>query len=243
MDRLIYTAVSGANRSLVQQRIHANNLANANTQGFRADLERATATAVAGAGYASRYLVSSENGGINMAAGTLQETGRELDIAVQGAGLIAVSDGRRERYTRNGHIDIDDMGNLSISGKPLLGEDGPIQLPPFSQLAIGNDGTITVIPEDGNVAAAQDVARIKLVSLPDAQLRKNNDGWLVGPRATAAHSEQVQIVSEHLEASNVSTVNEMVQTLALSRQFEAQIKMMKAADTLAQSGNRLLRAS
>ncbi|MRS19720.1 flagellar hook-basal body complex protein [Enterobacteriaceae bacterium RIT692] len=243
MDRLIYTAVSGANRSLSQQMIHANNLANANTEGFRADLERATTQAVAGAGYNSRHQVRSVNGGINMAHAALQETGRELDIGIKGDGLIAVREGRRELYTRNGHIDIDDAGNLSIAGKPLLGEEGPIQLPPFSQVAIGDDGTITIIPEDGNVAAAIDVDRIKLVDIPAGQLRKNNDGWLMATRLTAPRSENVGLASQHLEASNVSAVNEMVQTMSLSRQFEAQIKMMKAAETLAQAGNRLLRGS
>lgn len=243
MDRLIYTAVSGANRSLTQQMIHANNLANANTEGFRADLERASTQAITGGGYGSRHQVRSENGGINMAHGALQETGRELDVGIKGDGLIAVREGRRELYTRNGHIDIDDMGNLSIGGKPLLGDDGPIQLPPFSQVAIGDDGTITVIPEDGNVAAAMDVARIKLVDIPAAQLRKNNDGWLSANRLVAPRSEAVQLAHEHLETSNVSAVNEMVQTVSLSRQFEAQIKMMKAAETLVQAGNRLIRGS
>lgn len=243
MDRLIYTAVSGANRSLTQQMIHANNLANANTEGFRADLERASTQAITGGGYDSRHQVRSENGGINMAHGALQETGRELDVGIKGDGLIAVREGRRELYTRNGHIDIDDMGNLSIGGKPLLGDDGPIQLPPFFQVAIGDDGTITVIPEDGNVAAAMDVARIKLVDIPAAQLRKNNDGWLSANRLVAPRSEAVQLAHEHLETSNVSAVNEMVQTVSLSRQFEAQIKMMKAAETLVQAGNRLIRGS
>ncbi len=243
MDRLIYTAVSGANRSLTQQMIHANNLANANTEGFRADLERATSQAIEGAGYDSRHQVRSENGGINMAHGALQETGRELDIGIKGDGLIAVREGRREQYTRNGHIDIDDDGNLSIMGKPLLGENGPIQLPPFSQVAIGDDGTITIIPEDGNVAAAQDVDRIKLVDIPANQLSKDNDGWLTATRRAAPRSEEVELASEHLEASNVSAVNEMVQTISLSRQFEAQIKMMKAAESLAQAGNRLIRGS
>jgi len=243
MDRLIYTAVSGANRSLTQQMIHANNLANANTEGFRADLERATTQAVAGGGYDSRHQVRSENGGINMAHGALQETGRELDIGIRGDGLIAVREGRRELYTRNGHIDIDDMGNLSIGGKALLGDDGPIQLPPFSQVAIGDDGTITVIPEDGNVAAAMDVARIKLVDIPANQLSKDDNGWLTATRRAAPRSENVQVANEHLETSNVSAVNEMVQTVSLSRQFEAQIKMMKAAETLVQAGNRLIRGS
>ncbi|MFS2221037.1 flagellar basal body rod protein FlgF [Pantoea sp. B65] len=243
MDRLIYTAVSGASRSLTQQMIHSNNLANANTEGFRADLERASTRRVQGYGYDSRFQVSSQNGGINMAPGALRETGRELDFAIKGDGLVALQDGRREAYTRSGHIDIDDEGNLSVSGLPLLGENGPIQLPPFSQVAIGDDGTITVIPENGDIAAAADVDRIKLVAIPAEQLSKNNDGLLVSNRATTPRSESVMVASEHLETSNVSAITEMVQTVSLSRQFEAQIKMMKAAESLAQAGNRLIRGS
>lgn len=243
MDRLIYTAVSGANRSLNQQMIHANNLANANTEGFRADLERANSQQVAGYGYNSRYQVNSANGGINMANGALKETGRELDIGIRGDGLIALREGRREVYTRNGHIDIDEMGNLSVNGRPLMGEAGPIQLPPFSEVAIGNDGTISVIPENGDLEAAMDVDRIKLVDVPAGRLRKNDDGLLVSTRRTEPRSESVQVAGEHLETSNVSAINEMVATVSLSRQFEAQIKMMKAAETLAQAGNRLIRGS
>lgn len=243
MDRLIYTAVSGANRSLNQQMIHANNLANANTEGFRADLERANSQPVQGYGYNSRYQVNSQNGGINMASAALQETGRELDIGIKGDGLIALRAGQREVYTRNGHIEIDDSGNLTVNGQPVMGETGPIQLAPFSEVAIGDDGTITVIPENGDLEAAVDVDRIKLVDVPANRLRKNNDGLLVSTRRAEPRSEDVQIASEHLETSNVSAINEMVATVSLSRQFEAQIKMMKAAETLAQAGNRLIRGS
>ncbi|MGV3345495.1 flagellar basal body rod protein FlgF [Enterobacteriaceae bacterium LUAb1] len=243
MDKLIYTAVSGATRNLTQQTITANNLANANTEGFRADLEQANSQAAKGYGYDTRWQVTSSNGGINMAPGVTHETGRELDIAIQGNGLIALENGMGEAYTRNGHIDLDDIGNLTINGQPLLGDGGPIQLPPFSQVSVGNDGTITVIPEDGNIAAAFDIDRIKLVDIPPDELTKNSDGLLVSHATVNPRSEDVTVRSEHLESSNVSAINELVQSVSLSRQFEAQIKMMKAAETLAQAGNRLIRGS
>ncbi|QKJ85634.1 Flagellar basal-body rod protein FlgF [Paramixta manurensis] len=243
MDRLIYTAVSGATRSLTQQTIHANNLANAATDGFRADLERAGSQQVAGYGYDSRYMAGSENGGVDMTAGTLTETGRSLDIGIKGDGLIALRDGRREVYTRNGHLDVDPEGNLTVNGLPVLGEAGPITLPPFSSVSVGEDGTLTVIPDNGDFMALQDVDRIKLVNVPANRLSKNNDGFLVSNRRAEPRSEAVSVVGKHLETSNVSAMNEMVSTLSLSRQFEAQIKMMKVADTLAQAGNRLIRGS
>lgn len=243
MDKLIYTAVSGANRSLSQQTIHANNLANANTEGFRADLEQAQSQQANGYGYDARWQVMSVNGGVNLAHGVARETGRELDVAVQGDGLLALEDGAREVYTRNGHIEMDDEGFLSVGGLPLLGEAGQIQLPPFSQVTIGNDGTITIIPEDGDIAAAQDVDRIKLVDIPAGELTKNPAGMMITNAATNPRSEDVSVAPEHLETSNVSAITEMVQTVSLSRQFEAQIKMMKAAESLAQAGNRLIRGS
>lgn len=149
MDKLLYTAVSGANRSLSQQQIHANNLANTNTQGFRADLEKATATQVMGSGYNSRVAVLSQNAGVDMTPASLQETGRDLDIAVKNQGLIAVLSGGREVYTRNGQMEVSADGDLTINGLPVLGDGGPIVLPPYSALSIADDGTIAIIPQAG----------------------------------------------------------------------------------------------
>ncbi|MBX9475878.1 flagellar basal-body rod protein FlgF [Yersinia enterocolitica] len=243
MDKLLYTAVSGANRSLTQQQIHANNLANVNTQGFRADLERATATQVPGGGYSSRVAVLSQNAGVDMATGSLQETGRELDIAIKDRGLIAVLSGGREVYTRNGQMDIGPDGDLTINGLPVLGDGGPIVLPPYSSVSVADDGTIAIIPQDGGIKIPAEVDRIKLVDIPANQLSKNNRGLLVNLRGAAARDENVQLVSKHLESSNISAISEMTASISLSRQFEAQIKMMKVAEELAQSGNRIIRGS
>lgn len=243
MDKLLYTAVSGANRSLTQQQIHANNLANVNTQGFRADLERATATQVPGGGYNSRVAVLSQNAGVDMTAGSLQETGRDLDIALKDRGLIAVLSGGREVYTRNGQMDIGPDGDLTINGLPVLGDGGPIVLPPYSAVSVADDGTIAIIPQDGGIKIPAEVDRIKLVDIPANQLSKNNRGLLVNSRGAAARDENVQLVSKHLESSNISAISEMTASISLSRQFEAQIKMMKVAEELAQSGNRIIRGS
>lgn len=243
MDRLIFTAVSGANRSLSQQQIHANNLANVNTQGFRNDLERAMSQQVKGEGYASRFLVQPMESGIDMTPGALQSTGRDLDVAIKDGGLIALSHNNREVYTRSGQINVGPDGDLTINGLAVEGDNGPIVLPPFSHIAIAQDGVITIIPGDGDIAAPIDVDRIKLVDVSAEQLRKDNLGFLITDNANNPRSEEVVIVSGHLEASNVSAINEMVASIALNRQFEAQIKMMKAADDLATAGNRLLRGS
>ncbi|MFO6492817.1 flagellar basal-body rod protein FlgF [Hafnia alvei] len=243
MDHLIYTAVSGANRSLSQQQIHSNNLANVNTSGFRGDLESALSQQVTGSGYDSRYLVQEQNSGVDMTPGAVRDTGRELDIAIKGNGLIAVGNGNREVYTRNGQMDVSSDGDLTINGRPVIGETGPVVLPPFSDLSIGDDGTITIVPQDGDVNAAMDVDRIKLVDIPADQLSKDADGLLISATRNNPRSDAVEITAGHLESSNISAISEMVSSIALNRQFEAQIKMMKAAEDLATAGNRLIRGS
>lgn len=241
MDHLIYTAMSGASRSLEQQQIRANNLSNVNTSGFRSDLDRASALAVQGSGYDSRYVVQSANGGIDMTPGALETTGRDLDVGIRGNGLIALQEGTREIYTRNGHISVGPDGDLTISGKPVIGEGGPIVLPPFSQVSIAGDGTISIVPQDGDLNALMDVDRIKLVDLPATALNKDNAGFLLSGNAAEPRSEAIALVSKHLEGSNVSAIGEMISSMSLNRSFEAQIKMMKVAEDLAQAGNRLMR--
>ncbi|MGF6102231.1 flagellar basal body rod protein FlgF [Enterobacter sp. A4] len=243
MDRLLFTAVSGASRSLTQQEIHANNLANVNTQGFRSDLDNALTQQINGEGYASRYLVKPTQGGVDMTPGAMRETGRDLDIAVKGDGLIALRSGTREVYTRNGQIDINADGELSVNGLPLEGDNGPIVLPPYSSVSIAEDGVITIMPEDGDIAAPMDIDRVKLVNIPASELSKNEAGFLVTRAAFNPRDEEVTVAAGHLESANVSAISEMVSSIALNRQFEAQIKMMKAAEDLANAGNRLIRGT
>lgn len=243
MDRLIFTAVSGASRSLTQQQVHANNLANVNTQGFRSDLDKAISQQVAGGGYGSRWLTESLPGGVNMAPGEMRATGRDLDVAVRGSGLITLRSGAREVYTRNGQIEVGADGALTIGGLPVEGDNGPIVLPPFASVAIGSDGIITIVPDTGDVAEPMDVDRLKLVDISAAQLSKTAEGLLVTDVAVNPRDEEVTVASGHLETANVSAIGEMVASIALNRQFEAQIKMMKAAEDLASAGNRLLRSS
>lgn len=243
MDRLLFTAVSGATRSLNQQQIHANNLANVNTQGFRSDLDNAVAQQISGEGYASRYLAHAMPGDVNMSPGAVRETGRDLDIAIKGEGLIALRSGNREVYTRNGQINVNADGELSVNGLPLEGDNGPIVLPPFASLTISEDGVIAIMPEDADIAMPLDVDRIKLVNIPAEALSKNDAGFLITSATENPRDEEVTVAARHLESSNVSAISEMVSSIALGRQFEAQIKMMKAAEDLANAGNRLIRVS
>ncbi|WP_435954673.1 flagellar basal body rod protein FlgF [Dryocola sp. BD626] len=245
MDHLIYTAMSGATHSLMQQQISANNLANVNTSGFRAEMEMSQSNDIGGSGFSSRVLTQETKSGVNDSTAAAEKTGRPLDVALEGQGYIAVQDADgSEVYTRNGNIQQDDQGQLTIDGRPVLGDNGPIVLPPNSIASFGSDGTLSVTPDDGDVTATMDVDRLKLVNIPVQNLAKNAQGMMItADGQPAAVDENIKVSGGFLEGSNVSAVSEMLASISLNRQFEAQIKMMKAAEQLSDSGNRLLQGS
>lgn len=245
MDHLLFTAMSGASHALQGQQISANNLANANTAGFRADLELSQSLPVKGNGFTTRVMSQEIKGGVSSATADAQQTGRPLDVAIQGDGYIAVlDDDGQEVYTRNGNIQQNDLGELTIDGHPVLGDGGPIVLPPNAIASFGSDGTLSITPDDGDVTATMDIDRLKLVTIARNNLSKNERGMLITRDGQPAQpDENIKISGGCLEGSNVSAVSEMMASISLNRQFEAQIKMMKAAEELNESGNRLLRGS
>jgi len=241
MDKFIFTAVSGAQRTLQAQQVRANNLANADTPGFRANIELASSQALTGYGYDDVHLSRTEADAISTRNGTVRDTGRALDVAVNGNGYLAVEWNEGEAYTRAGAIDIDANGALSVAGRPLLGEGGPIVLPPHTAVDIAKDGTISIMPEGGTIT--QIIDRLRLVSAEGGQLAKNEAGLIV-PRdgEPLAADPNVTVRGRALEGSNVSAVEEMVAVMSLNRSFEMQMKMFKASDSMNESGNRLLGA-
>ena len=242
MDKLLYTAMSGAQHALMAQGIRANNLANANTQGFRADYELAAARTLSGDGFHTRVLAQSQQAGSDFSPAPLQDTGRELDVAIQGEGFIALQSGEQEGYTRAGNILVSPEGELTINGHVVMGADGPLLLPEFSALSIGSDGTISLTPPGGG--AQVEGGRIKLVRPDEGELQKGRDGlfYAIEPGALAV-DEEVQLKQGYLEGANVNVVEEMVQNMTLSRQFELQVRAMKTADDQARAGARLIRGS
>ncbi|MGF1698129.1 flagellar basal body rod protein FlgF [Vibrio lamellibrachiae] len=243
MDRMIYTAASGAGRVFTAQQVAANNLANINTHGFRADMERAEAFAVKGAAYDTRALVKAETSGTRFDTAALQQTDRPLDLALRTEGFFAVQmeDGD-EAYTRAGNVERSQDGDLTINGLPLIGNDGQqINVPLYTSIEFGDNGTINIVPE-GEILAIE-VGQVKLVNPETADLRKLENGLFRGqdPFAPALEGE-VAMVSGFLEQSNVVAVEEMVSSMNLSRNFEMQLKMMQTAEKIAEAGNRLLRA-
>jgi flagellar basal-body rod protein FlgF len=240
MDALIYTAMSGAERALRGQQVHANNLANMDTAGFRANMELSTAVQLPGYGYDDRHMSTMQANAINGRQGTLKATGRELDIAISGDGYFAVQGPTGEAYTRAGAITLDADGTMTVNGMQLLGEGGPITLPPYRKIEIGQDGTVSILGQ-GTTAEMQVIDRLKLVKAESSELTKNEAGLIVARDGQPLQMDTtVQVRTGHLEGSNVSAIEEMVATMSLNRTFEVQMKMFKASDSMNEAGNRLI---
>ena len=247
MDKMLWIGMSGAKENMNAVALRANNLANANTTGFKADLQQARSMQAYGEGLPTRVFSMTESPGQNFASGALQTTGRNLDVAVQGQGWIAVQDENgNERYTRNGSLEIGPDGMLKNDrGQPVVGDGGPIFIPmPIDNLTIGANGNISIRPQGAPADAMELVDRIKLVNPPNGNIKKTNDGLFElkdGQQAIA--DGNVKLTIGALEGSNVNAVEEMTQMIALQRQYEMNVKMMKTADENAQRAESLMRIS
>jgi flagellar basal-body rod protein FlgF len=241
MDRMIYLAMSGAKQVALAQATNSHNLANASTPGFRADLDALTSLPVHGPTHASRVYASDERAGVDLDPGVVSATGRDLDVAINGAGFIAVQapDGT-EAYTRAGDLRVSAAGLLSTgAGHAVMGNGGPVAIPPFERIQIGADGTISIVPLGQGSGSLAVIDRIKLVNPPRAGIDKRPDG-LLGTAAAADADAAVRLESGALEGSNVNTVDALVNMIELARQFEMNVKTMQAASENEAATNRLL---
>ena len=243
MDRLIYTAMTGASQAFIRQAGVANNLANASTTGFRAMEHRFRAVPVQGSGAPTRAFVADASVANVFDQGPMMATGRPLDVAVHGAGWIAVEapDGT-EAYTRAGNFQVNVNGQLQTAGGlNVLSDGGPIGIPPDNSITIAPDGTVSVVPLYGSPNNTNDVGRIKLVNPPEDQLVRGNDGlFRLKSGQPADADENVRLATEALEGSNVNPVDAMVNLISLARQFEMQIKMLQTADANANKAGQIL---
>jgi len=248
MDRALFLAMSGAKQNMQALQVRANNLANVSTTGFRADLEQARSMQAYGEGLPTRVFSMTERPGQSFSQGSVITTGRDLDVTVQGDGWISVLDpAGQEGLTRNGNLRIDQNGMLMNSqGHLVLGESGsPITLPvPLSKVEIGNDGTISVVPQGAPANAMEAVDRIKLVKPDNRSLYKDSIGLFRSqdPNATYTAAADVQLLTGALEGSNVNAVGEMTSLIDLQRQFEMQVKMMSTAEDMDKASDSLLRS-
>lgn len=227
MSELFLTIMHGARQVMKAQAVNANNLANASTDGFQAELAHVQAV---GRDY---ELV----GAVDFSPGMIRATGRSLDVSVNGTGWLAVqAEDGTEGYSRRGDLKVDSFGLLTNgSGQPVIGNSGPIALPPFTSVDIAADGTISIQPVGQGPNAMAVIDRIKLVD-PDPQtMLRGGDGIMRlqkinGEDQIAPPDASVQLQTSSLESSNVNAVGEMLKMIDLSRQFEAQIKLVQSAD-------------
>ncbi|MDD5404654.1 MAG: flagellar basal-body rod protein FlgF [Sulfuricella sp.] len=232
MDRLIYIAMTGAKHTLWQQASVAHNLANVTTTGYRAETNAFRALPVVGEGAKTRAFVVDSTTGADFSPGVIQHTGRDLDMAVQGKGWIAVqaADGS-EAYTRDGSFQINANGVLQTrTGQNVLGDTGPISIPPDNDITVARDGTISAIPTGQTLTSVAVVGRIKLVNPPEADLVKGQDGLFRLKSGQPAPADAgVMLASGSLESSNVNMVEAMVNMIALGRSFEMQTRLVTSA--------------
>jgi flagellar basal-body rod protein FlgF len=246
MDKLLYIAMSGAKENLNSLAVRSNNLANANTLGFKADFEEARAMQAYGDGLPSRVFSMAERPGQNFQQGSLQTTGRELDVAVQGDGWLTVQDkDGKEAYTRNGSLQVSPLGVLQTStGLNVLDTTGqPITLPmPLEKIQITEDGTINARLQGAEPAAVENLQQLKLVNPVNKEMTKGEDGLFRRVDGkTEAVSANVRLASGALENSNVNVVEELTNLIKLQRQFDTQIKMMSTAEKNDESQNQLMK--
>jgi len=246
MDRLIWTAVSGMNASMARERMIANNMANAQTPGFRAEVMAATPTTLEGPSLEVRALSSAAVYGAQMDPGALVETGRALDVAVNGEALIAVqaSDGS-EAYTRRGDLSVSPAGVITNGdGAPVLGESGPISVPPGSDVSIAPDGAVLVRSKTDPSAPPQQVERIKLASWRGSRIEKGLDGlFRVYGGGALPQDPDAKLIAGSLEQSNVRPSEVLVQMVEAQRLFEMRTKLVATAKELDEHGASLLRMS
>lgn len=247
MDRLIYTAMTGASQTLSRQAAVAHNLANVSSTGYRAEEHRLRAVQVNSnaqpKGLPTRAFAVDASTHTDFTPGPMMHTGRQLDIAVQGKGWIALQmpDGS-EAYTRDGNFELNVNGIVQTrNGIPVQGDGGPIAVPPDVKLSVGVDGTISALPESGAQNTVSVIGRFKLVSPPDADLVRGEDGlFRLRDGGAAPAEERVKVAAGSLEGSNVNPAEQMVSMISLARQFEMQMKMLSTADANDKAATQIL---
>lgn len=242
MDRLIYTAMTGLKHIMEQQATTANNLANSTTTGFRQQIDSFRAVPVLGAGLPTRAFVVDATTGANFNSGNVYNTGHELDVAIRDRGWFAIqrADGT-EAYTRQGNFKLNENGVLQTQdGLTVVGDGGPITIPPESKVAIANDGTVSAVATNVVPLITNLIGRLKLVNPNEGDLVRGADGLFeTKNRAPVESDATVTVASGALESSNVNVVEEMVNMITLARSFDLQTKLLQNAENNATKASQI----
>ncbi len=229
MDRLIYTSLTAMRGSMSRQTAIANNLANAQTPGFRADMANAQSLWLDGSGLDARAMSSEEVLGADMRAGTVTQTGRDLDIAMQGDALLVVQakDGE-EAYTRRGDLQVAPSGLLTTGdGNPVQGTQGPVTIPPADAITIDQEGRVWIVPQGGDAENPQEVDRLRLATPAGSEIAKGLDGlFRVKGGGILPDDPEARLLTRSIEGSNVTATSALVEMIEASRSWDTQLKMI-----------------
>ncbi len=244
MDRLVYTALSGMQASMNKQRVIANNMANTQTLGFRAEMLDQRPVTIKGDSLEVRAMQKAELRGADMRAGEQMETGQPLDLAIDGTALMAVqaSDGG-EAYTRRGDLSLTPTGLLVTGeGHPVMGDTGPITVPIGMNPSIAPDGTVSVADPALPDQPPQEVGRIKLAGWEGSPLLKGLDGlFRVEGGGILPTDEAARVTTGVLEQSNVKPTEVLVEMIDAQRLFAMRSKLISTANEVDESGSQLMR--
>ena len=235
MNKLLDLAAFGARETSYAQAVNSHNLANASTPGFRKDL----------ALYSGPRITSGLKIEADLSVGQVQTTGNPLDVAINGEGYFVIQDDTGGlAYSRRGDFRVDQTGTLTDgAGNQVLGQGGPINIPPYSEIMVGGDGVISLRPIGAEANALAEVGRLQLVKPePGQELRKTPDGLLRSANALF-ESPDVKVVSGALESSNVNVIDSLVTMIDLARRFETQVKLMRSAEENRDSLNQIMKLS
>lgn len=242
MNPILFTASKGAERVMYAQEVRANNLANANTIGFKSIMEVSSPMKLTGAGFESSITTRTNSSTNDFATGNNMRTERDLDLMVNGRGFFTLTNEanpEKEVYTRSGQFTVTAEGDLKLGSYHVMGEDGPIQVPEFQKIEISDEGIVNVIPAGGG--AQIQVGQLKLVNPDTKAMTLDSSGHFVSTSGVnLAADPMVSVQSGFLESSNVSATEELISIMALTRQYEMQVKMMAAGNEIAEIGNRII---
>lgn len=228
-QQAIYLAMTGLNATMDRMTAATNNLANASTTAFKAQQPVFQARPLYGQGLADRVDVTTSEVGADFAPGPIEQTGRPLDVAINGQGWIAVqaADGSTA-LTRNGSLSLAQSGVLQTSdGNPVLGQGGaPITLPPLQNVTIGEDGTISGTPAGSPATAVTTLNRILLTKPANSALTRRTDGLFQDQAGVPAADASVKLQIGSLEGSNANPVGLMMSMIENARMFQMQTELI-----------------
>ena len=244
MQTVLQIAAEAARQTQLAQSVVSHNLANASTTAFKADLYQAESLYVLGGNGASGATSRVRGNGIDYSPGNIQFTGRDLDVAITTDGWMkVVTEDGTQGLSRRGDLRVDVNGQLiDAQGNAMMGEGGPITLPPFSQMTLASDGTISIVPLGEPPTTVAVIDRLMLVNPPTADLRKGPNGlYDVDNIDNLDADANVQLSVGALETSNVNPITAMVEMIELARSFESHVQTMKSSDELDTSSASLMR--